>query len=56
MDQMGVAVRTGHHCAQPLMRFLGIQGTVRCSFAIYNTLEEINRLTEALGKAAKMLI
>ena len=56
LDQMGVAVRTGHHCAQPLMRFLGIQGTVRCSFAIYNTLEEINRLTEALGKAAKMLI
>lgn len=55
LDQMGIAVRTGHHCAQPLMTFLGIPGTVRCSFAIYNTLEEIDKMAEAVQKAARML-
>ena len=55
LDQMGVAVRTGHHCAQPLMRFLGIPGTVRCSFAMYNTEQDIDRLADAVEKAARML-
>ena len=55
LDQMGIAVRTGHHCTQPLMTFLGIPGTVRCSFAIYNTLEEIDKMAEAVQKAAQML-
>ena len=43
LDRLGVAVRTGHHCAQPLMERLGIPGTVRASFAVYNTREEIGR-------------
>lgn len=55
LDQMGIAVRTGHHCAQPLMKHLGIQGTVRCSFACYNTLEEATFFIESLAKAASML-
>lgn len=55
LDQMGIAVRTGHHCAQPLMDFLGIPGSVRCSFAVYNTRQEVDRLVEAVGKAARML-
>lgn len=55
LDQMGVAVRTGHHCAQPLMKFLNIPGTIRCSFAVYNTLEEADRFISALEKAVKML-
>lgn len=55
LDQLGVAVRTGHHCAQPLMKHLSVPGTVRCSFACYNTLEEIDRFIQALGKAASML-
>lgn len=56
LDQMGIAVRTGHHCAQPLMETLGISGTVRASFAVYNTLEEIKRLVEAVRKAKTMLL
>ena len=56
LDQMGIAVRTGHHCAQPLMRFLGVPGTVRCSFALYNRQHDADRLVEAVRKAAKMLL
>lgn len=51
IDGMGVAVRTGHHCAQPLMERLGIQGTVRASFAVYNTMEEADAFVDALKKA-----
>jgi cysteine desulfurase/selenocysteine lyase len=55
IDKLGVAVRTGHHCAMPLMEFLGIPGTIRASFAFYNTREEIDRLAEATQKARQML-
>lgn len=55
LDQQGVAVRTGHHCTQPLMRRLGLVGTVRASFALYNTEEEVHQLVEALKKALRML-
>ncbi|MGJ8657516.1 MAG: aminotransferase class V-fold PLP-dependent enzyme [Akkermansiaceae bacterium] len=55
MDQMGVAVRTGHHCCQPLMARYGIQGTVRASFAVYNTEEEVITLINAIKKAKMML-
>ncbi len=55
LDRQGVAVRTGHHCAEPLMDHLGIPGTVRASFALYNTTEEIDIFTAALRKAAAML-
>lgn len=55
LDQMGIAVRTGHHCTQPLMHCLGIPGTVRASFAIYNTEEEVDIFIEGLKKAIKML-
>ena len=55
IDQMGVAVRTGHHCCQPLMARFGITGTTRASFALYNTLEDIEALTTAVKKAAMML-
>ena len=55
LDNQGVAVRTGHHCAQPLMNCLGIVGTTRASFAAYNTIEEIDILIEALNKSLKML-
>lgn len=55
LDKMGIAVRTGHHCAQPLMDHLGIPGTVRASMAVYNTLNEMERLAEAVNKAAMML-
>ncbi len=54
LDKMGVAVRTGHHCAQPLMKRLGVTGTVRASFAVYNTLEEVTRFTQAVARAARM--
>jgi cysteine desulfurase/selenocysteine lyase len=56
LDQMGIAVRTGHHCAQPVMDFFGIPGTVRASFSFYNTEEEIDRLVSAVEKARKMLV
>lgn len=49
LDAKGIAVRTGHHCTQPLMECYGLEGTVRASFAVYNTTEEIDRLVEALG-------
>jgi cysteine desulfurase/selenocysteine lyase len=55
MDQMGVAVRTGHHCCQPLMARFGITGTVRASFALYNTQKDIEALADATAKAVSML-
>jgi cysteine desulfurase/selenocysteine lyase len=55
LDQQGIAVRTGHHCTQPLMDYFCIPGTVRASFAFYNTREEIDVLTEAVRKAVTML-
>ncbi|WP_018971100.1 aminotransferase class V-fold PLP-dependent enzyme [Rubritalea marina] len=55
IDQMGVGVRTGHHCCQPLMQRFGITGTTRASFAVYNTSEEIELLVNAVKKASMML-
>ena len=55
LDQMGIAVRTGHHCAQPIMDFYQIPGTVRASFSFYNTKEEIDRMLVALKRAISML-
>ncbi|MFN4146637.1 MAG: SufS family cysteine desulfurase [Runella sp.] len=55
LDQQGIAVRTGHHCTQPLMARLGLVGTSRASFAVYNTTEEIDKLVAGLHKAKKML-
>src|SRR5690606_27598003 len=51
LDNQGIAVRTGHHCAQPLMKRFGIPGTIRASFAIYNTREEVDVFIEGLKKA-----
>lgn len=56
LDKMGIAVRTGHHCTQPIMDFYGIAGTVRASFAVYNTFEEIDALVEGVRKAQRMLM
>jgi cysteine desulfurase/selenocysteine lyase len=56
LDNQGIAVRTGHHCTQPLMHRLGIVGTTRASFAAYNTIEEIDLLIQALKKSLKMLL
>ena len=56
LDKMGIAVRTGHHCTQPIMDFFCIPGTVRASFAVYNTTEEIDRFTGGLQRALKLLI
>ena len=55
LDKLGIAVRTGHHCAQPIMDYYQIPGTVRASFSFYNTFEEIDRMIEALIKAINML-
>ena len=55
LDQLGIAVRTGHHCTQPIMQHYGIQGTVRVSFAFYNTKDEINTFIKGLERAIKML-
>jgi cysteine desulfurase/selenocysteine lyase len=55
LDARGIAVRTGHHCTEPLMKELGIEGTVRASFAVYNTREEIDQLAESLGRIIKFL-
>jgi len=55
LDKMGIAVRTGHHCTQPIMDFFNIAGTVRASFAVYNTFEEIDLLVEGVKKAQRML-
>ena len=56
LDQQGIAVRTGHHCTQPLMDRYGIPGTVRASFAIYNNRADIDALVSALGRAVNMLV
>lgn len=55
LDQMGIAVRTGHHCCQPLMSRFGIGGTVRASFAMYNTVEEVDIFLSGVNKALGML-
>ena len=55
IDKLGVAVRTGHHCAEPVMTRFGIPGTVRASFAVYNTIEEVEIFVKAVAKAATML-
>ena len=54
LDRLGIAVRTGHHCAQPLMHRLGIQGTVRASFALYNTKDEIDALIAGIERVSRM--
>ena len=54
LDRLGIAVRTGHHCAQPLMQRMGIPGTVRASFALYNTMEEVDALVAAVDRVRKM--
>lgn len=54
LDRLGIAVRTGHHCAQPLMQRLGIEGTVRASFALYNTKEEIDALVAGVERVSRM--
>lgn len=56
LDKMGIAVRTGHHCTQPIMDFFNIAGTVRASFAVYNTLEEVDILVKGVKKAQRMLL
>lgn len=56
LDKLGIAVRTGHHCAQPLMQALGIEGTVRASFALYNTLDECDCFIQALHRITPMLL
>lgn len=55
LNKFGIAVRTGHHCAQPLIDFLGLPGTVRASFAMYNTIEEVDVFADALTKVVSML-
>jgi cysteine desulfurase/selenocysteine lyase len=54
LDRLGIAVRTGHHCAQPLMIRLGIEGTVRASFGLYNTKEEIDVLAAGIERVSRM--
>ncbi len=56
LDKMGIAVRTGHHCCQPLMNIFKIEGTARASFSFYNTKEEIDRLVEGVKRAKNMLM
>lgn len=56
LDRLGIAVRTGHHCAQPLMQRLGIEGTVRASFALYNTKEEIDALVAGINRVKNMFL
>ena len=55
LDARGIAVRTGHHCTQPLMDRYGIEGTVRASFAVYNTKEEIDNMLEGLQRIVKFM-
>ncbi|HOY27840.1 MAG TPA: aminotransferase class V-fold PLP-dependent enzyme, partial [Flavobacteriales bacterium] len=55
LDQQGIAVRTGHHCTQPLMERFGVSGTTRASFACFNTVEEVDAMVAATRKAVKML-
>jgi len=54
LDKMGIAVRTGHHCAQPLMQYYNIAGTIRASFAIYNTKEEVDKLVDGITRIAQL--
>jgi cysteine desulfurase/selenocysteine lyase len=54
LDAKGIAVRTGHHCTQPLMRRLGLEGTVRASFAVYNTRAEVDIFAQAISKIASL--
>ena len=54
LDAKGIAVRTGHHCTQPLLKRLGLEGTVRASFAVYNTQAEVEVFAEAVTKIAKL--
>ena len=54
LDRLGIAVRTGHHCAQPLMDRLGVLGTVRASLALYNTRDEIDALAAGIERVMKM--
>lgn len=54
LDRLGIAVRTGHHCAEPLMRYLGVEGTIRASFGLYNTKEEVDALVEGIDRVRKM--
>ncbi|WP_221932526.1 aminotransferase class V-fold PLP-dependent enzyme [Carboxylicivirga sp. M1479] len=54
LDKMGIAVRTGHHCAQPLMQFFNIPGTIRASFAIYNTKDEVDKLVDGISRVAQL--
>ena len=56
LDQMGIAVRTGHHCTQPIMDYFEIPGTVRASFCIYNTMEEVDQLVRGVMRSASMLV
>jgi cysteine desulfurase/selenocysteine lyase len=56
LDQLGIAVRTGNHCAQPLMKRFGISGTIRAAFAFYNTKEEIDILVKALNRLRSMFV
>ena len=55
LDAQGIAIRTGHHCCQPLMKVLGVEATARASFALYNTEDEAVRLVEAVKKAVSIL-
>lgn len=56
LDQQGVAVRAGHHCTQPFLRKIGLTGTIRASFSVYNNLEDVDRLIEGVQKAKRMLL
>jgi cysteine desulfurase/selenocysteine lyase len=55
LDSQGVAIRTGHHCAMPVMQYYGVPGTARASFAFYNTLEDVERFVGALARARDIL-
>ena len=55
LDHQGIAIRTGHHCAQPLMRRFGVPATARASFAVYNTRTEVDRLVAGLAKVKEVL-
>ena len=55
LDKLGIAIRTGQHCAEPVMKHYGVTGMCRASFALYNTREEIDRLVEGVRRAARML-
>ena len=55
LDHQGVAIRTGHHCAMPVMEFFGVPGTARASLALYNTKDDIDQLVVALNKAKRIL-